>query len=189
MKILFVGIFLISFCNFAYANIASTAFVQKRVYDLWGIRLGATTGTIASEKYLYSAIDSANLALNGVRTNYSSLNTGGVIATTRGDVLIQSWIKYCAAGTYLPAGGNDCVNCGLGYYCTGGSHRAPCTGGAIGCNNENNASDQMAPGLVNRVLTLDEVNAYMPQTEISQWGQVGPFVLRQILWCELFAIA
>ena len=52
---------------------------------------------------------------------------------------------YCAAGTYSAKGHEPCSDCGAGYYCTGGLHRAACTGGVVGCPCMNHAANDAAP--------------------------------------------
>lgn len=84
------------------------------------------------------------------------------------------WLgEYCAPGTYLPPESGRCADCGLGHYCTGGRHRATCSGGIIGCPGTNAASDVASPTLVNRLLTADEINTNVPSTNLSQWRQIS----------------
>ena len=79
------------------------------------------------------------------------------------------WVgPWCAAGTYRLPGTRECTPCGIGHYCTGGSHRAACSGGAIACPGVNHGMDATTE-LANKILTADEVNQYMPATDISQW--------------------
>ncbi|MDE6571413.1 MAG: hypothetical protein K2L95_04335 [Alphaproteobacteria bacterium] len=76
------------------------------------------------------------------------------------------------AGTYLPAGAVQCADCGMGYYCTGGQHRAPCSGGIIACPTTRAVADATTT-LVNRVLSADEINTNVPVTDLSQWRQIS----------------
>ncbi|MDR1338304.1 MAG: hypothetical protein LBJ73_04745, partial [Rickettsiales bacterium] len=111
---------------------------------------------------------------NGQSTTYGQNITGSnVIAKSKVDIELEK-IKYCVPGTYMPADSNDCSDCGIGHYCTGGIHRAPCTGGAIACPGENHDVDELVvDSLMNRILTFSEVNAYIPATDISQWQKLS----------------
>ena len=80
------------------------------------------------------------------------------------------WLaQNCAPGTYSVDGLSACTDCGLGHYCTGGIHRAACTGGIIGCNGTTATMDAPAPALANKFLTLSDVTANVPPTDIGQW--------------------
>ena len=84
------------------------------------------------------------------------------------------WLgNWCRPGTYLPTDSITCQDCGLGHYCLGQTHRAPCTGGIIGCPTTRASADGDAGSLANRLLTTTEVDAHVPPTDISQWRQVG----------------
>ncbi len=86
----------------------------------------------------------------------------------------QYWLgEYCAPGTYLPPGEFRCIDCGLGHYCTGGRHRAACSGGIIGCPGTRASADVAAPKFANRLLTADEITANVTPTDLSQWRQIS----------------
>jgi hypothetical protein len=156
------------------AEIATTAYIQRTVQSTWGINLPLTGGTIASTKYLYQVIDQTNKTLNGKETNYTSLATNNVVARNKVDAELYTKIKYCNPGTYLRSYSEACVNCGIGHYCQGGSHRSSCTGGAIACNGVNHTADVLADSsLVNRVLTMSEVEENIPDTDITQWKRLS----------------
>jgi hypothetical protein len=121
-----------------------------------------------------SAIDLTNQTLNGTSTDYSKISKNNVVSKTAVDNALEK-IKYCIPGTYLY--NNECKDCGLGYYRTGGSHRAVCTYGAISCYASQNRFDPELPvaasGKINKILTLDEVNSLIPATDISQWEKIS----------------
>jgi hypothetical protein len=128
------------------SEIVAVSYIRNYIQSNWNVNLPAPTGTIASTKYLFSAIDATNQSLNGVATSYSSgaSATGGIVGKTLADKELTSGkIKYCAPGTYLAAGNNDCQNCGAGYYCTGGSNRQECTYGTGGCPELNHTYDEL----------------------------------------------
>ena len=83
----------------------------------------------------------------------------------------------CAPGTYSEDSYIPCQPCGIGHYCTGGSHRAACTWGACGCTGTDHASDNMSPsgcsGILNREMTLAEVEQWIPVTDMSQWQKLS----------------
>ena len=86
------------------------------------------------------------------------------------------WVgKWCEPGQYL-MNNSECVNCGMGHYCTGGLHRAVCTYGAIGCpevNFSRNANAQPdGLGNVNKFMTLSAVEKFIPKSDISVWRRV-----------------
>lgn len=86
------------------------------------------------------------------------------------------WLgEYCAPGTYTPPGTQTCLACGMGHFCTGGHHRAPCTYGAISCPGINHATDAALPAgaVVNVFMTSDDVNTYIPPTDITQWAKIS----------------
>ena len=81
---------------------------------------------------------------------------------------------WCAAGTYLPDDARECTDCGIGYYCAGGRARTACTGGALACPGKNNIADATADAsLMNRLLSLDEVNEHIHTTDATQWELVS----------------
>ena len=83
------------------------------------------------------------------------------------------WVgEWCAAGTYRVSGTRECIPCGVGHYCTGGSHRAACSGGAIACPGANHGADATTD-LANQILTADQVNQYMPETDFSNWEEIA----------------
>ncbi|MDR1337757.1 MAG: hypothetical protein LBJ73_01870 [Rickettsiales bacterium] len=163
----------IALCCPASADIASTSYIKNAIQSNWGVNLTSGDG-IASSSYLFAMIDAANLALNGRATTYGQGVTGSnIISKSKVDIELEK-IKYCVPGTYLPPDENDCSDCGIGYYCTGGIHRAPCTGGVIACSGMNHDADEfVSDNLMNRVLTMDEVNTYVPATDIAQWRQLS----------------
>ncbi len=80
------------------------------------------------------------------------------------------WLgQWCRPGTYRADGFFQCQDCGLGHYCTGGAHRAPCSGGIIACPDIHATTDARADTMVNRVLMVDEVTKQVPGTDMSQW--------------------
>ncbi|MDR0741698.1 MAG: hypothetical protein LBF28_02905 [Rickettsiales bacterium] len=85
--------------------------------------------------------------------------------------------EYCAGGTYSANGVSPCVDCGIGYYCTGGNNRKACAGGAIACNGVNHTLDAALPAAaassVDKILTMDEINNFVPATNISQWRRLS----------------
>lgn len=84
------------------------------------------------------------------------------------------WLgEYCAPGQYIPAGQFRCADCGMGHYCMGGRHRAVCSGGAIACPGTQATADASAPGLVNRLLTAQEIADNIPATDLSQWQMIS----------------
>jgi hypothetical protein len=158
----------------AHSEIVAVSYIRNYIQSNWNISLPVPTGTIASTKYLFSAIDATNQSLNGVATSYSSSASGGIVGKTLADrELTSGKIKYCAPGTYLVAGNNDCQNCGAGYYCTGGSHRQECTYKIATCPGINHFVENVPSswtGKFNTYLSLDDLSAMnIPQTDISQW--------------------
>ncbi|MDR0726735.1 MAG: hypothetical protein LBF37_01590 [Rickettsiales bacterium] len=145
MSVRCVVVCLFFMSQFAYANIAGTSYIRDNIKKTWGVELNVPVGTIASEKYLYAAIDNTNELLNDRETNYSATANGSVIAASRVNAELASKIKYCVSGTYLPQDSNDCLDCGMGYYCVGGSRRQACTGGIIVCSGINHALDAALP--------------------------------------------
>ena len=83
--------------------------------------------------------------------------------------------QNCPAGTYSPDGIMPCQNCGIGHYCTGAMTRTPCTYGAISCQGINHASDPAMPAgaPINKLMTLDEVNEFIPTTDATQWRKIS----------------
>jgi len=111
-----------------------------------------------ADKIYYGALFSDTPASNTLRVQFNGTDY---------------WLgEFCAPGTYAPSGTNTCIACGIGHYCTGGHNRAPCTYGAISCSNTNHASDGTMPdgAPINKFMTLDEVNEFMPITYFSNWG-------------------
>ncbi len=103
---------------------------------------------------------------------YNDNAPGGTLRINVGGT--KYWLgAYCAPGTYLAAGATGCVDCGLGHFCMGGRHRAPCSGGIIACPTTRASADADAPTMVNRVLTADEINANVPPTKLSQWHEIS----------------
>ncbi|MDE6477971.1 MAG: hypothetical protein K2L94_01850 [Alphaproteobacteria bacterium] len=99
-------------------------------------------------------------------TDTLRINIGGV----------KYWLgEFCTPGTYAPADTNTCIACGMGHFCTGGHHRAPCTYGAISCPGINHATDAALPSgaTINKFLTLDDVNRFIPTTDISDWRKIS----------------
>lgn len=99
-------------------------------------------------------------------TDTLRINIGGV----------KYWLgEFCAPGTYAPADTNTCIACGMGHFCTGGHHRAPCTYGAISCTGINHATDAALPAgaAVNVFMISDDVNTYIPPTDITQWAKIS----------------
>ena len=96
----------------------------------------------------------------------------------------------CAPGTYSDDSYIPCQPCGIGHYCTGGNNRQACTWGACGCTGTNHTTDNMSPsgcaGILNREMTLAEVNTYIPVTDMSQWKMLsGCSVMNQSMPCTL----
>ena len=83
---------------------------------------------------------------------------------------------WCDAGYYPSSDTNECVPCGYGHYCTGGNHRESCTYGIIACNTTTASFDPPMPagtdGMYNRALTMDEINQYVPVTDISMYDTI-----------------
>ncbi len=121
------------------------------------------------------------LAINfGGATYFGALFTGAAPTDTLRINIggVKYWLgEFCAPGTYAPADTNTCIACGMGHFCTGGHHRAPCTYGAISCPGINHATDAALPsgagGAVNVFMTLDDVNTYIPSTDITQWAKIS----------------
>jgi hypothetical protein len=159
------------------SEIVAVSYIRNYIQNNWNVSLPAPTGTIASTKYLFSAIDATNQSLNGVATSYSSSAAGGIVGRTLADRELSSKIKYCAPGTYLAAGNNDCQNCGAGYYCEGGAHRQECVYKIATCPEINHSAENIPSswnGIFNKPLTLAEVNSMGIQaTDISQWRNLG----------------
>lgn len=108
---------------------------------------------------------------------YGALYSGTAPGKT---VFVQYGNKYwlgqnCAPGTYSHDGIEQCEQCGTGHYCFGLMHRSPCTHGAISCPGDTHASDADAPdnAPINRLMTLDEVNTLIPETNFNQWRQLS----------------
>jgi len=81
----------------------------------------------------------------------------------------------CEAGTFSTSGSIPCQPCGQGHFCTGGSHRAACTGGACACDGTDHASNPVVPVhcLTNRMLTLAELqSANIAATSFADWQEV-----------------
>lgn len=115
------------------------------------------------------------IGMNGVTylgALYSDNAPAGTLRLNVGGV--QYWLgEYCAPGTYLPSESGVCTECGLGHYCAGGQHRAACSGGIIGCPGTRASADVAAPTFINRELTVDEIWANVPATDLSQWRQIS----------------
>ena len=83
----------------------------------------------------------------------------------------------CAPGTYSDDSYIPCQPCGIGHYCTGGNNRQACTWGACGCTGTNHTTDNMSPsgcsGILNREMTLAEVEQWIPVTDMSQWRMLS----------------
>ncbi|MDR0726635.1 MAG: hypothetical protein LBF37_01065 [Rickettsiales bacterium] len=160
-----------------FANIVSTEYIRNKIQSDWDIVLPEIGGLIATGRYLMSAIDAANLALNGVSTNYAVAAVPNVIAKSFVDFNFGK-IKYCSAGTYLSALSNDCMDCGLGHYCMGGSSRDDCTYGIIACSGVNHLSDPALPniaqGKINTLLSLGDIESIgIPATDFSAYEQIS----------------
>ncbi len=131
------------------------------------ITLGETKNTSPAlavsvdNKIYWGALFSDNAAANTLRVRFNGADY---------------WLgEFCSPGTYAPNGINTCIACGIGHYCTGGHHRASCTYGAISCPGTNHATDPAAPAgaPINTLMTLEQVNEFMPVTDISQWTQIS----------------
>ena len=86
------------------------------------------------------------------------------------------WVgKWCVPGRYLK-NNSECTDCGMGYYCTGGLHRAVCTYGAIGCPGNSFSTNAVASAAgmahVNQFMTLDAVEKFIPKSDMSAWRLV-----------------
>lgn len=84
------------------------------------------------------------------------------------------WLgEYCTPGTYAAAGTNTCIACGIGHYCTGGHARKTCTYGAVSCPGTTHSTDAPPPdgatAAINNFMSQEQVNQYIPPTDISQW--------------------
>lgn len=107
-------------------------------------------------------------------TLYSGDAPGPTMHVWRG--ASEYWLgQNCVAGKYSETGMSACTDCGVGHYCTGGSHRAACTHGAISCSGTGATTDAPMPASapVNKFMTLDEVNEFMPVTDFSDWRQIS----------------
>jgi hypothetical protein len=160
------------------AQAVNVQYIHDCIYKKHGITVPIKTTTplqIANVKYLLCAVDRGNEILNGTATNYCNhaLATQQVVDTVATIDAVNRLIKYCVPGTYFSSDSGTCIDCGLGYYCTGGGARTVCTYGAIGCPGQNHASNPSMPaGVFDNVLTLAQVTEYMPPTDISQWRRV-----------------
>jgi len=138
-------------------------------YSAYSVPLAASKQTNPSLVVMANGVKNYGpMYTDAAPANALRMNVGGT----------KYWVgAYCVAGTYSATGASACQNCGPGYYCGGNRARTVCTWGACGCNSATNATDSMAPaacgGMLNRLLTLDEVNAYIPPTDISQWRMIS----------------
>lgn len=87
------------------------------------------------------------------------------------------WLgEYCTPGTYAAAGTNTCIACGIGHYCTGGHARKTCTYGAVSCPGTTHSTDAPPPdgatAAINNFMSQEQVNQYIPPTDISQWKKI-----------------
>jgi hypothetical protein len=176
-----VVLFVLFSCFSAHAaeSVASASYINFWIQKYRNVDLGNDPGnSIASLSYLYSSINKANELLYGQATTYAvdDAHRSNLVTVSIADLEMNTKIKLCAPGTYMPAQSADyeCVDCGLGHYCSGGRHRAVCTGGAIACNGINHTADATTDAnRLNRVLKKDEVVAWIPQTNIGRWGKVS----------------
>ncbi|MDR1338040.1 MAG: hypothetical protein LBJ73_03350 [Rickettsiales bacterium] len=159
----------------AHADIAGTSYIKQRVQNNYGISLAQPAGTIASAKYLFTVIDSANLALNGVDTLYRDAASANVISKEFADDNLSK-IKDCLPGMYLSADSKVCQNCGAGYYCPG-IGRQRCVYGIATCPDDTHSAEvvpQTWAGKFNNYLDLADLQAMgIPDTTLSQWELIS----------------
>ncbi len=110
-------------------------------------------------------------------TFYGALYTGTAPDKTlhinHGD---SYWLgQNCKAGTYSDTGVSQCRNCTIGHYCPGGIAHIACTYGAISCPGTNYSTDPTMPSgaPINQLMTMDEVNKFIPVTDYSDWKEIS----------------
>lgn len=149
-----ISIFLFIFCTASNA-IGATLHMGDKLFRLSTHKnTSPALATIIGDQYFYGALYSGPATSDTAHIQYGN----------------EYWLgQNCEPGTYSENGTTECINCGIGHYCTGGIHRATCTYGAISCNNTIHSMDPSENAPLNRFLTLDEVNKFFPVTDFSDW--------------------
>lgn len=88
----------------------------------------------------------------------------------------EYWLgQNCPAGQYSENGISACTDCTIGHYCPGGRDKKTCTYGTFSCPGTGATTDGPMPdgAPLNKFMTLDEVNEFVPATDISQWRKIS----------------
>ncbi|MBR1380778.1 MAG: hypothetical protein IJ560_04320 [Alphaproteobacteria bacterium] len=139
-------------------------------------QLGGTVPDSVTVGYGHNFTTAASAYCGGARWRVNDTDTiitpGTTLPYTYTNNITLHAVPWCNPGMWPD--GNKCVDCGYGHYCMGGDHRAVCSGGIVGCNSTRNTTDHgIDERMANRTLTLDEVNNYVPESDMSQWELVS----------------